>query len=166
MLLKNINVFDTSKHLHTNTLIFVSSQGTQRNSLTFFKIIGLNIFILHYFLQNLKKNNRSIATFFTLPDLFIFARFLDPIILGDYPPEMRKILGPNLPEFTSKQKKKLQTTKLDFIGLNHYTTLYLKDCIFSPCEVDPIDGDALVVTLAERDGVLIGEVVTIKLLEY
>ncbi|CAM0903818.1 unnamed protein product [Alopecurus aequalis] len=34
--------------------------------------------------------------------------FLDPIILGDYPSEMRKILGPNLPEFTLKQKKKLQ----------------------------------------------------------
>uniref|UniRef100_A0A0A9F361 BGL04 n=1 Tax=Arundo donax TaxID=35708 RepID=A0A0A9F361_ARUDO len=43
---------------------------------------------------------------------------------------MRDILGPNLPEFTSKQKKKLQDTKLDFIGLNHYTTLYIKDCIF------------------------------------
>ncbi|CAN6268518.1 unnamed protein product [Urochloa humidicola] len=84
--------------------------------------------------------------------------FLDPIILGDYPSEMRRILGPNLPEFTSKQKKKLQATKLDFIGLNHYTTLYLKDCIFSPCEVDPIDGDARVLSSATRhDGVLIGE---------
>uniref|UniRef100_A0ACD5V6U5 Uncharacterized protein n=1 Tax=Avena sativa TaxID=4498 RepID=A0ACD5V6U5_AVESA len=68
--------------------------------------------------------------------------FLDPIILGDYPPEMRKILGPNLPEFTLKQRKKLRVTKLDFIGLNHYSTSYVKDCIFSSCEVDPMDGDA------------------------
>lgn len=83
--------------------------------------------------------------------------FLDPIILGDYPPEMRQMLGANLPNFTSKEKRKLQATKLDFIGLNHYTTVYLKDCIFSPCAVDPIDGDARVVSLAERDGVLIGE---------
>ncbi|KAK3142090.1 hypothetical protein QOZ80_4BG0342090 [Eleusine coracana subsp. coracana] len=83
---------------------------------------------------------------------------LDPIILGDYPSEMRKILGPNLPEFTSKQKKKLQATKLDFIGLNHYTTLYIKDCIFSPCEVDPLDGDARVLSsVVGDDGVLIGE---------
>ncbi|KAL6903512.1 hypothetical protein ACP4OV_004325 [Aristida adscensionis] len=83
--------------------------------------------------------------------------FLDPIILGDYPPEMRKILGSNLPEITSKQKKKLQATKLDFIGLNHYTSSYLKDCIFSPCELDPFDGDARIGTSAEKDGVLIGE---------
>jgi beta-glucosidase len=72
---------------------------------------------------------------------------------------MREILGPNLPEFTSKQKKKLQATKLDFIGLNHYTTLYMKDCIFSPYEViDPVDGDARAVSSAIRDdGELIGE---------
>ncbi|KAL5213850.1 hypothetical protein ABZP36_003002 [Zizania latifolia] len=83
--------------------------------------------------------------------------FLDPILLGDYPTEMREILGRNLPEFTSKQKKRLQATKLDFIGLNHYTTFYLKDCSFSPCEIDPLNGDARVISLAQRDGVLIGE---------
>lgn len=80
---------------------------------------------------------------------------------------MRRILGPNLPEFTSKQKKKLQATKLDFIGLNHYTTLYLKDCTFSPCEVDPIEGDAQVASSAARDdGALIGEEVNIYFLRY
>ncbi|KAF7017506.1 hypothetical protein CFC21_030943 [Triticum aestivum] len=83
--------------------------------------------------------------------------FLDPIILGDYPAEMRKILGPTLPEFTLKQKKKLHATKLDFIGLNHYSTWYLKDCIFSSCEMDPMDGDARALSLAERDGVPIGK---------
>ncbi|GJN27053.1 hypothetical protein PR202_gb15036 [Eleusine coracana subsp. coracana] len=93
-------------------------------------------------------------------------RSLDPIILGDYPSEMRKILGPNLPEFTSKQKKKLQATKLDFIGLNHYTTLYIKDCIFSPCEVDPLDGDARVLSsVVGDDGVLIGEPGRIEVME-
>lgn len=85
---------------------------------------------------------------------------MDPLILGDYPIEMRKILGSNLPEFKSKQKKLLKATGLDFIGLNHYTTLYLKDCIFSPCEVDPVDGDARVFSSAvSDDGVLIGEAV-------
>ncbi|CAD6344168.1 unnamed protein product [Miscanthus lutarioriparius] len=84
--------------------------------------------------------------------------FLDPIILGDYPSAMHKILGPNLPEFTSKQKKILQASKLDFIGLNHYSTSYLKDCISSsPCELDPFDGDARISTSTERDGILIGE---------
>uniref|UniRef100_A0A0A8YR72 BGL04 n=1 Tax=Arundo donax TaxID=35708 RepID=A0A0A8YR72_ARUDO len=84
-------------------------------------------------------------------------RFLDPIIHGDYPREMHKMLGPNLPEFTSKEKKLLQATKLDFIGINHYTSLYLKDCIFSPCELDRFDGDARIGTSAERDGVLLDQ---------
>ncbi|CAO2042988.1 unnamed protein product [Urochloa humidicola] len=85
--------------------------------------------------------------------------FLDPIIFGDYPTEMREVLGPNLPEFTSQQKKELKNTKLDFVGLSHYTTLYMKDCIFSPCEIDPIDGDARAFsTGVGDDGVLIGEV--------
>jgi beta-glucosidase len=94
------------------------------------------------------------------PHLFIYDRFLDPIIFGDYPTEMRGILGPKLPDFTSQQKKKLKATKLDFIGLNHYTTLYLKDCISSPCEIDHVDGDARVFSSAVRDdGVPIGQVV-------
>jgi beta-glucosidase len=93
-----------------------------------------------------------------MANLLAYARFLDPIILGDYPSAMRKILGPNLPEFTSKQKKVLQASKLDFIGLNHYSTSYLKDCIsLSPCELDPFDGDAQISTSTERDGILIGE---------
>uniref|UniRef100_A0A0D3FXW7 Pectinesterase n=1 Tax=Oryza barthii TaxID=65489 RepID=A0A0D3FXW7_9ORYZ len=83
--------------------------------------------------------------------------FLDPILLGDYPTEMREVLGQSLPKFTSKQKKRLQSTKLDFIGLNHYTTCYVKDCIFSPCEIDPVNADARVFSLYERDGVPIGK---------
>jgi beta-glucosidase len=77
---------------------------------------------------------------------------------------MHKILGPNLPEFTLKQREKLRVTKLDFIGLNHYSTWYVKDCIFSSCELDPTVGDARVASLVERDGVHIGKEVTIKLL--
>ncbi|GJN02362.1 hypothetical protein PR202_ga19704 [Eleusine coracana subsp. coracana] len=86
-------------------------------------------------------------------------QFLDPLTRGDYPSEMRRILGPKLPKFTSKQKEKLLATKLDFIGLNHYSTAYLMDCIFSPCEiVDPVDGDARVASSAVRDdGLPIGE---------
>uniref|UniRef100_A0A0E0KST0 Uncharacterized protein n=1 Tax=Oryza punctata TaxID=4537 RepID=A0A0E0KST0_ORYPU len=95
----------------------------------------------------------------TTVDLLAVKRALsfDPILLGDYPSEMREVLGQSLPEFTSKQKKRLQTTKLDFIGLNHYTTYYVKDCIFSPCEIDLVNGDARVFSLVERDGVPIGK---------
>lgn len=60
-------------------------------------------------------------------------RFLDPIILGKYPAEMHEILGPDLLVFSKYDKEKFKNG-LDFIGINHYTSYYVKDCIFSACE--------------------------------
>jgi len=77
-------------------------------------------------------------------------------MFGDYPLEMRQVLGARLPTFTSEERRKLQENKLDFIGINHYTTVYVKDCIYSPCMVDDFDGIALVSTSGERNGVPIG----------
>ena len=88
--------------------------------------------------------------------LFTLWRFLDPIMFGDYPLEMRQILGARLPTFTSEERRKLQKYKLDFIGINHYTTVYVKDCMYSPCIVDDFDGNALVSTGGERNGIPIG----------
>ncbi|XP_042392308.1 beta-glucosidase 18-like [Zingiber officinale] len=65
---------------------------------------------------------------------FYFAWFLDPFVRGDYPPEMRQILGGRLPKFSTSEKKKLRN-KLDFIGINHYSSLYVKDCMFTTCDV-------------------------------
>ncbi|KAK6283593.1 hypothetical protein POUND7_002545 [Theobroma cacao] len=59
--------------------------------------------------------------------------FLDPIIFGRYPIEMQNILGSILPEFSITEKEKLQKG-LDFIGINHYSSSYVQDCIFSACE--------------------------------
>lgn len=81
--------------------------------------------------------------------------FLDPIFFGDYPSHMREILRSNLPTFTSEEKKLLQY-KSDFIGLNHYTAIYAKDCIHSPCDLSTYEGNALVFATGERDGVMIG----------
>ncbi|KAK8992234.1 hypothetical protein V6N11_048323 [Hibiscus sabdariffa] len=60
-------------------------------------------------------------------------RFLEPIIFGRYPLEMQNILGSILPEFTATEKQKLNKG-LDFIGVNHYTSYYVQDCMFSVCE--------------------------------
>ncbi|KAM0950268.1 putative glycosidase [Dioscorea sansibarensis] len=70
--------------------------------------------------------------------------FLDPLIYGDYPNEMRKNLGPKLPKFSTKEKEKLQHG-LDFIGINHYKSLYVGKCGASYCKV------------TERDGIPIGK---------
>ncbi|EOY28640.1 Beta glucosidase 46 isoform 2, partial [Theobroma cacao] len=64
---------------------------------------------------------------------FTMKWFLDPIIFGRYPPEMQNILGSILPEFSTTEKEKLNKG-LDFIGVNHYSSYYVKDCMFSVCE--------------------------------
>ncbi|KAE8728674.1 Beta-glucosidase 46 [Hibiscus syriacus] len=63
--------------------------------------------------------------------------FLEPIIFGRYPPEMISIVESILPEFSTTEKQK-SNKKLDFIGINHYNSYYVQDCIFSACE--PGDG--------------------------
>lgn len=69
---------------------------------------------------------------------------------------MREILASSLPTFTSEEKKLLQN-KLDFIGINHYMALYVKDCMFSSCALDGYNGNALVFATGERNGIPIGE---------
>ncbi|MQL72104.1 hypothetical protein Taro_004444 [Colocasia esculenta] len=82
--------------------------------------------------------------------------FLDPMVYGTYPPEMSQILGSRLPVFSPEDQKKLGN-KLDFIGINHYTTLYVKDCMFNHlCEPSTTEGDALGFRTGERNGVPIG----------
>ncbi|KAM7255014.1 hypothetical protein ACFE04_020255 [Oxalis oulophora] len=48
---------------------------------------------------------------------------------------------------------------LDFIGINHYTSFYVKDCIFSVCEPGPGNSktEGLALRNADRNGVFIGE---------
>ncbi|KAL5730170.1 beta-glucosidase [Ranunculus cassubicifolius] len=67
---------------------------------------------------------------------------IDPLVFGDYPPEMRKILGDRL---------------VDFIGFNHYATLYAKDCIHSACKFGghPIEGFVQITN--QKNGIPIGE---------
>ncbi|RLM65872.1 beta-glucosidase 18-like isoform X2 [Panicum miliaceum] len=83
-------------------------------------------------------------------------RFLDPIVYGDYPPEMRRLLGSRLPSFSPEERRKLGY-KLDFIGINHYTTLYAMDCMFSSgCPLGQWTQHALAAATGERNGVPIG----------
>lgn len=59
--------------------------------------------------------------------------FLDPIVFGNYPAVMKEILGLDLPHFSTEDQKKLQNGA-DFIGINHYTSFYVKDCLYSSCK--------------------------------
>ncbi|OQU81954.1 hypothetical protein SORBI_3006G145400 [Sorghum bicolor] len=84
---------------------------------------------------------------------FDAAWFLDPLFFGDYPQQMRKILGPNLPKITEGEKQLIKN-QIDFIGVNHYNTFYVKDCIYSLCDSDT---EALVSQSTERNGIPIGK---------
>ncbi|XP_076890258.1 beta-glucosidase 18-like [Bidens hawaiensis] len=89
--------------------------------------------------------------------LFSVGWSLDPPIFGDYPQEMREYHGNELPEF-SQEEKEFMKNSIDFIGINHYSTLYAKDCTNSSCTGTAnraITG--LVEITGERNGVAIGD---------
>lgn len=84
--------------------------------------------------------------------------FLDPIILGKYPTEMRETLGSDLPVFSKYELEKLKSG-VDFIGINQYTSFYVKDCMFSTCEQGPgvSKTEGLYLRTAQKDGFFIGQ---------
>lgn len=62
---------------------------------------------------------------------FQFSWFADPIFSGKYPDSMVQAVGARLPTFTADQAMKLKNS-IDFIGLNHYTTRYVKASTTTP----------------------------------
>ncbi|KAM3352173.1 hypothetical protein ACQJBY_023810 [Aegilops geniculata] len=57
---------------------------------------------------------------------FYFGWILDPLVFGDYPQVMKKNVGSRLPTFTEVQSELIKGS-LDFIGINHYYSLYVND---------------------------------------
>nr|WAB06563.1 beta-glucosidase [Platycodon grandiflorus] len=51
--------------------------------------------------------------------------YLDPIFYGDYPESMQERLGDSLPIFSQKNKDLLRNS-VDFVGLNHYTSRFVR----------------------------------------
>ncbi|XP_060178698.1 beta-glucosidase 11-like [Lycium barbarum] len=56
---------------------------------------------------------------------FFIGWIMNPFIFGDYPSIMKKAAGKRIPTFT-KYEAKLVKGSVDFIGLNHYTTVSVK----------------------------------------
>ncbi|XP_024959693.1 beta-glucosidase 18-like [Cynara cardunculus var. scolymus] len=82
---------------------------------------------------------------------------LDPVIFGEYPEEMHEYLGSTLPSFSVDEKNFLKNS-MDFIGINHYSTAYTKDCTNSSCSPTANRAIRGFLDIAlERDGVPIGE---------
>jgi len=58
-------------------------------------------------------------------------QYLDPALLGTYPPELREIFGEAWPEWPQADFDLIKQ-KLDFIGVNYYTRSVTKDAISYP----------------------------------
>ncbi|CAM8987874.1 unnamed protein product [Rhodiola kirilowii] len=57
---------------------------------------------------------------------FTVGWFLDPLFYGEYPPSMKKLVSERLPDISSEVSELLKGS-LDFVGINHYTTLYARN---------------------------------------
>lgn len=53
-------------------------------------------------------------------------RILDPLVYGDYPEIMKKKAGSRIPAFTEEQSELIRGS-IDFVGINHYTSVYVSD---------------------------------------
>eukprot|EP00252_Welwitschia_mirabilis_P015690 TRINITY_DN3471_c0_g1_i9.p1 TRINITY_DN3471_c0_g1~~TRINITY_DN3471_c0_g1_i9.p1 ORF type:complete len:448 (-),score=77.81 TRINITY_DN3471_c0_g1_i9:297-1640(-) len=82
---------------------------------------------------------------------------LDPLVFGDYPSTVKKIVGSRLPLFSSQQSAMLNQS-FDFIGVIHYTTFYAKDSQQQGAEPRDFQADMGIEALVERNGVPIGEI--------
>ncbi|CAH1446802.1 unnamed protein product [Lactuca virosa] len=71
---------------------------------------------------------------------FYLGWFLNPLVNGDYPEIMKKNAGNRIPTFTKFESQRMKGS-FDFLGMNHYTTLYVKDNSIS-LEMDTRDFDA------------------------
>ncbi|CAI9105437.1 OLC1v1004362C1 [Oldenlandia corymbosa var. corymbosa] len=85
--------------------------------------VGLNIFI-YWFTAHTNTTNDILATQRAF-DYYV-GWFLNPLFFGDYPDIMKKNAGRRLPAFT-KSESILVKGAIDFVGVNHYTTVPVMD---------------------------------------
>lgn len=78
----------------------------------------------------------------------VYGWIIEPVIYGEYPASMKKIVGSRLPSFTKQEPEKLRGS-FDFIGLIHYTTKYVSD---APSYRDLTPRDFLEDSLATTSG--------------
>nr|BAO04179.1 hypothetical protein [Delphinium grandiflorum] len=85
--------------------------------------VGLNLFT-YYFIPLTNTTEDIMAT--QRSNDFYLGWFLDPLVFGDYPRIIKKNAGSRLPSFTQHESHQIQSS-YDFIGLNHYATMHVKD---------------------------------------
>ncbi|KZV32353.1 lactase-phlorizin hydrolase-like, partial [Dorcoceras hygrometricum] len=85
--------------------------------------IGFNVYNL-WMVPYTNSKEDEIAT--ERANDFYMRWLLDPLVFGDYPEIVKQNAGTRLPAFTKAELKQIKDT-VDFIGVNHYTTAFVKD---------------------------------------
>nr|VDD09130.1 unnamed protein product [Brassica oleracea] len=57
---------------------------------------------------------------------FYFGWLLKPLVFGDYPDVMKRVVGSRLPVFSEEESDQVRRSS-DFVGVIHYTTLYVTE---------------------------------------
>ncbi|XP_020250280.1 beta-glucosidase 12-like [Asparagus officinalis] len=86
---------------------------------------------------------------------FMFGWFMDPLTQGDYPFNMRALVGDRLPKFTQEQSEMIRGS-FDFLGLNYYTTNYANSISLLANVNVSYDGDRHAFQTGEHQGILVG----------
>ncbi|CAN4101175.1 unnamed protein product [Withania somnifera] len=85
--------------------------------------VGLNLFA-YRFIPHTNTMADEAATLRAYD--FYVGWFTSPLIFGDYPVTMKRRVGSRMPNFTRQESKQIKGA-VDFLGLNHYSTLTVKD---------------------------------------
>ncbi|XP_020249970.1 beta-glucosidase 12-like [Asparagus officinalis] len=86
---------------------------------------------------------------------FTFGWFMDPLTHGDYPSNMRALVGSRLPKFSKKQAEMVKGS-FDFVGLNYYTTNYVRSLPIRNRVNKSYSSDSYTIFTSERNGIPIG----------
>ncbi|KAI5082926.1 hypothetical protein GOP47_0002669 [Adiantum capillus-veneris] len=81
--------------------------------------------------------------------------FIEPVLYGDYPISMKKIVGSRLPSFTEEESERIRGS-VDFIGLNAVTSIYVTNNDERNVSFPGYFEEWGVKRTAYRDGVVIG----------
>ncbi|XP_038989653.1 furostanol glycoside 26-O-beta-glucosidase-like isoform X2 [Phoenix dactylifera] len=88
---------------------------------------------------------------------FMLAWYMDPLVHGDYPFNMRAIVRDRLPYFTDEESTMIKGS-FDFIGLNYYTARYARSVSISPDDSPILHiNEAYAEQLDKKDEVPIGD---------
>ncbi|KAI3449486.1 hypothetical protein Pfo_006151 [Paulownia fortunei] len=85
--------------------------------------VGLNIYILG--LVPYTNSTEDVMAAQRAKDFYI-GWVINPLIFGDYPDIVKKHAQTRIPAFTKDESEQIKGS-LDFIGVNHYLTVFIKD---------------------------------------